>query len=99
MVESSRNTQPLIFMLNKHYRFQWEPAQQCHVLLYPEGMIRLSETAAHILQRCLVSTTYTQVVAQLCKEFPDAPAEVIAADVREFIDEAHQQGWLVSDEQ
>ena len=24
--------------LAKYYRFQWEPAQNCHVILYAEGL-------------------------------------------------------------
>ena len=28
------------------FRLQWEPAQEVHVLLYPEGMVRLSHSAA-----------------------------------------------------
>ena len=31
---------------------QWEPAQEAHVLLYPEGMVKLNGTAAAILTRC-----------------------------------------------
>ena len=30
------------------YRFQYEPAQKGHVLLYPEGMIKLNDSAALI---------------------------------------------------
>ena len=30
------------------YRFQYEPAQKGHVLLYPEGMIKLNESASAI---------------------------------------------------
>ena len=33
------------------HRMQFEPAQDCHVLLYPEGMITLNPSAAEILQR------------------------------------------------
>ena len=28
--------------LNKHFRLQWEEAQDCYVLLYPEGMVKLN---------------------------------------------------------
>ncbi|WP_077523787.1 pyrroloquinoline quinone biosynthesis peptide chaperone PqqD, partial [Metapseudomonas resinovorans] len=34
--------------LRRGFRLQWEPAQGCHVLLYPEGMIRLNESAGAI---------------------------------------------------
>lgn len=27
-------------MLRRGFRFQFEPAQDCHVLLYPEGMVK-----------------------------------------------------------
>ena len=30
------------------YRYQYEPAQKGHVLLYPEGMIKLNDSAALI---------------------------------------------------
>ena len=33
------------------YRFQFEPAQKSHVILYPEGMITLNESAAAIDSR------------------------------------------------
>ena len=33
-------------------RLQWEPAQDCHVLLYPEGMVKLNQSAGEILKRC-----------------------------------------------
>ena len=40
-----------IFELARHYRFQWEPAQNAFVLLYPEGMVKLGGSAGEILKR------------------------------------------------
>ena len=34
------------------FRLQWEPAQGCFVLLYPEGMVKLNQSAGEILKRC-----------------------------------------------
>ena len=34
------------------FRLQWEPAQKAHVLLYPEGMVKLNGSAGEILKRC-----------------------------------------------
>ena len=31
------------------FRLQWEPAQDCHVLLYPEGMVKLNGSAGEIM--------------------------------------------------
>ena len=35
--------------IHRHFRLQWEEAQGCHVLLYPEGMVKLNDSAALIL--------------------------------------------------
>uniref|UniRef100_UPI000D68BAA2 pyrroloquinoline quinone biosynthesis peptide chaperone PqqD n=1 Tax=Pseudomonas aeruginosa TaxID=287 RepID=UPI000D68BAA2 len=32
-------------MLRRGFRFQFEPAQDCHVLLYPAGMVKLNDSA------------------------------------------------------
>ena len=37
--------------LSKLYRLQWEKAQDAYVLLYPEGMVKLNESAGEILSR------------------------------------------------
>ncbi len=34
------------------FRLQWEPVQNAHVLLYPEGMVKLNQSAGEILKRC-----------------------------------------------
>ena len=34
------------------FRLQFEPVQDCWVLLYPEGMVKLNGPAAEILRRC-----------------------------------------------
>ncbi|MEX1032134.1 MAG: pyrroloquinoline quinone biosynthesis peptide chaperone PqqD [Cellvibrionaceae bacterium] len=81
------------FTLNPRYRLQWEPAQNCHVLLYPEGLIQLSGSAAEIMQRCTEPTTLSELISELEQQFPDA--EGIARDVQEFLHEAQQQHWIV----
>ena len=40
--------------LSRLFRMQWEEAQNAHVLLYPEGMVKLNQSAAEILKRCEV---------------------------------------------
>ena len=34
------------------FRFQWEEVQNCYVVLYPEGMVKLSQSAGEIMRRC-----------------------------------------------
>ncbi|MCK5498318.1 MAG: pyrroloquinoline quinone biosynthesis peptide chaperone PqqD, partial [Gammaproteobacteria bacterium] len=34
------------------HRFQWEEVQDCHVILYPEGMVKLGDSSSEILKLC-----------------------------------------------
>jgi pyrroloquinoline quinone biosynthesis protein D len=78
--------------LSPRMRLQWEKAQGAHVLLYPEGMVQLNESAAVILELCDGSRTAEQVVGELSQRF-DAPG--LAGDVSEFLDTARSHGWIV----
>ena len=78
--------------LRPGYRLQWEAAQQCHVLLYPEGMIRLNDSAAAILTRCDGQTSLGALIDALAAEYPGETT--LAEDIREFIDLARQRGWI-----
>ncbi|HJO35638.1 MAG: pyrroloquinoline quinone biosynthesis peptide chaperone PqqD [Pseudomonadota bacterium] len=76
--------------LRRGYRLQWEPAQAAHVLLYPEGMVRLNESAAAILAAC-DGRELGAITAELADRY-DAPG--LAADIREFVATALARGWL-----
>src|SRR5690606_40710421 len=47
------------------FRLQWEPAQSAHVLLYPEGMVKLNGSAGEILRRCDGVATLAEIVSDL----------------------------------
>jgi pyrroloquinoline quinone biosynthesis protein D len=81
------------FRLNPNYQFQWEQAQDCYVLLYPEGLIKLNGSAAEIIQRCISQTTFAHLVDELTRAFPGA--EDLADDLTEFLNDAQQQDWIV----
>jgi pyrroloquinoline quinone biosynthesis protein D len=75
-------------------RLQWEPAQEAHVLLYPEGMVRLNGTAAAILTRCDGALTVAQIVTQLEQAYE---ASGLTDEVLAFIALAVQRRWLTVD--
>jgi pyrroloquinoline quinone biosynthesis protein D len=78
------------------FRLQWEPAQSCHVLLYPEGMVKLNQSAGEILKRCDGARSAAEIVADLEAAFATTGLE---RDVLAFIDVAAAQRWLAWDEQ
>jgi pyrroloquinoline quinone biosynthesis protein D len=75
------------------YRLQWEPAQQAHVLLYPEGMVKLNESAAAIANEINGRSNVASIIQQLKILYPDAPP-TLADDVIQFMEAAHEKFWL-----
>ena len=73
------------------FRLQWEEAQGCHVLLYPEGMVKLNRSAGEILTRCTGTATVAEIVADLETAFG---ATGLQGDVERFLDMARQQRWV-----
>ena len=74
------------------YRFQWEPAQDCYVLLYPEGMVKLNGPAAEILKRIAEKKqTVGDLIAELKAAFNGAELD---DDVYQFLEEAHDNDWI-----
>ena len=72
-------------------RLQWEPAQEAHVLLYPEGMVKLNSSAGAIMSRCDGDRTVADIVADLERSYG---LTGLAADVRAFVTLAVQKRWL-----
>jgi len=72
-------------------RLQWEQVQGCHVLLYPEGMVKLNRSAGEILQRCDGRATLAHVVADLESAFA-TPG--LRAQIEHFLDHAARQHWV-----
>ena len=76
------------------FRLQWEPAQDCHVLLYPEGMVKLNGSAGEIMKRCDGQRSVADIVADLEQAFQ---AQGLQRDVLAFVEMAHKQRWLAWD--
>ena len=78
--------------LSRLVRFQWEETQGNYVLLYPEGMVRLNQSAAEILKRCDGEHDVGQLVRELEQSFSTSGLE---DDVKSFLSTATERGWLV----
>ena len=79
-------------VLRRGFRFQWEPAQDCHVLLYPEGMVKLNGSAGAILAEVDGVRSIAAIVAGLRERFPEA--EGIETDILEFLEVARERFWI-----
>lgn len=85
------STQPRV---GNGFRLQWEPVQDCHVLLYPEGMVKLNGSAGEIMKRCDGQRSVAAIVADLEQAFS---AQGLEPDVLAFVEMAAKQRWLAWD--
>jgi pyrroloquinoline quinone biosynthesis protein D len=72
-------------------RLQWEAAQDAHVLLYPEGMVKLNGSAGAIMSRCDGVRTLADIIADLERAYG---VTGLAADVSAFVALALERHWL-----
>ena len=69
--------------LAKGVRLQTDSASGTSVLLFPEGIVELNETAQEILARC-DGRTLNEIVWALAEEY-DSDVAALAANVRETL--------------
>lgn len=74
------------------YRYQYEPAQKGHVLLYPEGMIKLNDSAALIGGLINGERDVSAIIAKLDKQFPGVPE--LGKDIEDFMEVARAEHWI-----
>lgn len=77
--------------INPNFQFQWEEAQNCFVLLYPEGMVQLNQSAGEILSLCDGSRSVIEINKALCEKF-DMPD--LTSDILDFLKEAKSRNWI-----
>jgi pyrroloquinoline quinone biosynthesis protein D len=74
------------------YRYQFEPAQNGHVLLYPEGMIKLNESASAIGGLIDGQRSVAAIIDALNEQFPGVPE--LGTDVEQFMEVARGEYWI-----
>ena len=84
------NTQS-IPALSPLFRFQWEEVQQCHVILYPEGMVKLSASAGEIMKQVNGEADVAAITQTLSDLFDGAD---VGDDVIGFLNEAEINDWI-----
>src|SRR6266487_3834208 len=75
--------------LAKGVRLQTDSATGKSVLLFPEGIVELNETAHEILTRC-DGRTLSEIVQALAEQY-DADLTALTADVRETLADLQQR--------
>ena len=81
-----------VYTIAHHQRFQWEDAQGCFVILFPEGMVKLNGGAGEVLNQVDGKRSVADIVAILKAKFPDAPD--LEQDIVGMIELALEKAWL-----
>ena len=81
-----------VFAIDRHHRFQYEEAQSCYVLLFPEGMVKLNGGAGEVLSRLDGTKQVAEIVQELKAAFPDVPE--IETDIISMLELALEKTWI-----
>lgn len=73
------------------FRLQWEEVQNAFVILYPEGMVKLSQSAGETLKRVDGSTSVGEIITALEEQFDGAD---LADDVLQLFEVSRSNGWI-----
>ncbi|OGT74314.1 MAG: pyrroloquinoline quinone biosynthesis protein PqqD [Gammaproteobacteria bacterium RIFCSPLOWO2_12_47_11] len=79
-----------VFELDPKYLFRWEEPQQAYILLYPEGLVKLNETGAAILQLCDGKHTTEEIIAELNEKYTTD----VRGGVNKFLEVSYAKGWI-----
>jgi len=77
--------------INPLYVFRWEEQEQAFLLLYPEGIIKLNDSAGNILKLCSGERSLEQIIAELKKLFG---VDDLEDDIYSFMEVAIGKGWI-----
>ena len=69
-------------------RLQYDDVREEHLLLVPEGAVRLNETAAQVLELCDGKRSLEEIAASLSERYS-------GADVRELLGGMGERGLVV----
>lgn len=89
---SEHTTLPAAPKLAPLFRMQYETAQEAWVLLYPEGMVQLNQSAAEILLHCDGQHTVAQIVQDIQAKFS---TQGIEPEIVNLLQEAQRRAWIV----
>jgi coenzyme PQQ biosynthesis protein PqqD len=73
-------------------RLQYDDVREEHLLLIPEGAVRLNETAAHVLELCDGRSSLDEITTTLSARYRGAD---VADDVRELVDALRERGVVI----
>lgn len=80
--------------LARRVRLRWDAARAAHVLLVPEGVLMLNESAAEVLRLVDGVRTVRDVASALCASHPEQQAAELLDDVQGLLVRLASRGFV-----
>ncbi len=77
--------------INPVYLFRWEEREQAYVLLFPEGIVKLNDSAGKILEHCTGEKTVEEIICALEEQFG---TQGLKDDICKFMEVSIGKNWL-----
>lgn len=82
------------FEIRPPFMFRWEDSQNAHVLLYPEGIVKLNKSGGDTLSLCDGNTSVAELIDTLIRTYDACAADVIRNGVLHFLEVSRDKGWI-----
>ncbi|MDV7339324.1 pyrroloquinoline quinone biosynthesis peptide chaperone PqqD [Terasakiella sp. A23] len=92
MIENSPINLDSTPTINPVYVFRWEESQKAHMLMYPEGLIKLNGPAGFIMEMIDGKRNVEQIITDLKEKFE--ASDELSDDVYAFMEVALEKGWI-----
>jgi pyrroloquinoline quinone biosynthesis protein D len=76
-------------------RLRWDPVREDHVLLFPEGALKLNSTAADVLELCDGERSLDEIAALLSERYNGAD---VRQDVESLLESIATRGLVVDND-
>lgn len=80
-------------VINPLYLLRWEDTQNAYVLLYPEGVVKLNESAGEILKLCDGRKSIEELIGELRRLY-SVPGQDIEGGIHRFLEASYAKGWI-----
>ena len=82
------------FEIRPPFMFRWEDSQDAHVLLYPEGIVKLNKSGGDTLSLCDGKTSVAELIETLINTYDASAEDVIRNGVMHFLEVSRGKGWI-----
>lgn len=83
-------------LINPVFLLRWEETQNAYLLLYPEGVIKLNQSAAEILKLCTGDMAIGDMIVELKTKFDSSGSPVVESSIYKFLETVYAKGWIRS---